>query len=80
MGIKGLRHNVWTIKKPPLFRAASSFSLVPLGIRDFGEPPMSECVHGNKGQDDSNKSDGDEVKHLDGERGEAAYRHKHCQS
>lgn len=40
---------------------------------------MSECVHGNKGQDDGNKGNDGYVIHLGADGGEAAYRHKRCQ-
>jgi hypothetical protein len=66
-------------KAAPFFGRLHLFSWFLLGVRNFGEPPMSECVHGNKSQDDGDKGNGDYVKHGGDERGQAAYRHKRCQ-
>lgn len=80
MGVKGLRHNGWEIKKPPFFVGGFIFfSVFVLLVRDFGEPPMGYCVLGNKGQNDGNKGNGYDVEHWVTDAGQAAYRHELCQ-
>jgi len=50
-------------KAAPFFGRLHLFSWFLLGVSDLGEPPMSDCVPGNKGQDDGNQGNGYEIEH-----------------